>query len=286
MRDSTMNTYTYIDTGQPDRGQRGITGLETAIILIAFVVVASVFAFTILSSGVFAAERSKQSIRAGLQDTRSTLLPKGSTRAFRGFDAANAPVVFKISFTVANAVGGEPVDLTPPYTADEAGTDPDLVSGAEYVTVLSYTDETQYLSDVPWTVNFVGANNGDNLLEVGEAAEITIFGTGLNGPVKLGPDVTVQEISSDSNRVVVRAKAGDQAKPARTQVSVGHNNAMGLFTVYRTVDSVKVEPGFAISRVGGGTTPAVNAQFEAVAYANGAYGDAGTDDDIKNWRET
>ena len=175
MRDSMMSTYTDIDAGQPNRSQRGITGLETAIILIAFVVVASVFAFTILSSGVFAAERSKQSIRAGLQDTRSTLLPKGGTRAFRGFDSSNSPSIFKISFTVANAVGGEPVDLTPPYTADEAGTDPDLVSGAEYVTVISYTDETQYLSDVPWTVKFVGANNGDNLLEVGEAAEITVW---------------------------------------------------------------------------------------------------------------
>jgi len=36
--------------------QRGITGLETAIILIAFVVVASVFAFTVLSTGVFSSE--------------------------------------------------------------------------------------------------------------------------------------------------------------------------------------------------------------------------------------
>ena len=36
--------------------ERGITGLETAIILIAFVVVASVFAFTVLSTGVFLAE--------------------------------------------------------------------------------------------------------------------------------------------------------------------------------------------------------------------------------------
>ncbi len=69
MRDSMMNTCTDIDTEQLNRRQRGITGLETAIILIAFVVVASVFAFTILSSGVFAAERSKQSISAGLQDT-------------------------------------------------------------------------------------------------------------------------------------------------------------------------------------------------------------------------
>ena len=36
--------------------ERGITGLETAIILIAFVVVASVFAFTVLSTGIFSSE--------------------------------------------------------------------------------------------------------------------------------------------------------------------------------------------------------------------------------------
>jgi flagellin-like protein len=39
-------------------GQKGITGLGTAIIPIAFVVVASVFAFTVLSTGIFASERS------------------------------------------------------------------------------------------------------------------------------------------------------------------------------------------------------------------------------------
>ena len=33
--------------------QRGITGLETAIVLIAFVVVSSVFAFAALSTGLF-----------------------------------------------------------------------------------------------------------------------------------------------------------------------------------------------------------------------------------------
>ena len=32
--------------------QKGITGLETAIVLIAFVVVASVFAFAVLSTGL------------------------------------------------------------------------------------------------------------------------------------------------------------------------------------------------------------------------------------------
>ena len=63
---------------------RGITGLETAIILIAFVVVATVFAFTVLSTGVFSAERSKETIYAGLQEARSSIEPRGSVIAYTG----------------------------------------------------------------------------------------------------------------------------------------------------------------------------------------------------------
>ena len=39
------------------RDERGITGLETSIMLIAFVVVASVFAFAVLRMGIFSSER-------------------------------------------------------------------------------------------------------------------------------------------------------------------------------------------------------------------------------------
>jgi flagellin-like protein len=53
--------------------QRGITGLETAIILIAVVVVASVFAFTVLSTGIFTSERSKETIFAGIAKRRRAL---------------------------------------------------------------------------------------------------------------------------------------------------------------------------------------------------------------------
>lgn len=61
--------------------QRGVTGLETAIILIAFVVVASVFAFTVLSTGIFSAERGKETIHAGLKEARSSAELKGSVTA-------------------------------------------------------------------------------------------------------------------------------------------------------------------------------------------------------------
>ncbi len=153
--------------------QRGITGLETAIILIAFVVVAAVFAFTVLSSGIFASERSKETIYSGLKETTSTLEPKSSVIAVRGdVDGTNA--IVQLRFHVAGTVSGDHVDLTPPYTLDSTGTDPDA-SGFESKTVLSYTDATQHVSEIKWTVEFAGGHNGDYLLERGEMAEITVW---------------------------------------------------------------------------------------------------------------
>ena len=144
---------------------RGITGLETAIILIAFVVVATVFAFTVLSTGVFSAERSKETIYAGLQEARSSIEPRGSVIAYTGGHGAGpTSTVYKVVFVVGNSASGAEVDLTPPYSADDSGTDPDFTSGAEYRTVISYTDRNQHMSDVPWTVDFIGESSNDNLL--------------------------------------------------------------------------------------------------------------------------
>jgi flagellin-like protein len=58
--------------------QKGITGLETAIILIAFVVVAAVFAYTVLSAGLFSTQKSQEAVYSGLEETQSTLAVKGS----------------------------------------------------------------------------------------------------------------------------------------------------------------------------------------------------------------
>ena len=58
--------------------QRGITGLETAIVLIAFVVVASVFAFTVLTTGLFTSEETKKATTAAARSTESTLQRMGA----------------------------------------------------------------------------------------------------------------------------------------------------------------------------------------------------------------
>jgi flagellin-like protein len=72
-------------TGQSS--ERGITGLETAIILIAFVVVASVFAFTVLATGIF----------ASIQETKSSLEPRVAVVAYKA-DRGGTDTIYKLSF--------------------------------------------------------------------------------------------------------------------------------------------------------------------------------------------
>ena len=52
--------------------ERGVTGLDAAIITIAFVVVASVFAFAALSTGLFTTDRAKETVTAGLSEAVRT----------------------------------------------------------------------------------------------------------------------------------------------------------------------------------------------------------------------
>ena len=99
--------------------QAGITGLETAIVLIAFIVVAAVFAFTVLTTGLFTTEKAKQTAQAGVGETQSTLTLKGSviaTATTEDCPGDEVMCVKTISFKLGQAAGSEPVDLEPSRT--------------------------------------------------------------------------------------------------------------------------------------------------------------------------
>ena len=156
------------------RDETGITGLETAIILIAFVVVASVFAFTVLSTGVFSAERGKETVFAGLEEAQSSLTNKGGLVAIRG-SVSSTNAIVKLRFVVTTAISGKEIDLTPPNTANDTGDEPDANAGAQTVMIISYTDENQFIDDLDWTIDFIGKENGDNILDPDEQAEIAVW---------------------------------------------------------------------------------------------------------------
>jgi flagellin FlaB len=157
--------------------QKGMTGLETAIILIAFVTVAAVFGYAVLSAGLFSAERGKETIYAGLNEARSNLELSGSVMA-KSDDSVN---VRSVLFTVKNAIAGNPIDMT---ANDGSG---------KNKCVISLTTGSDYINNVKWSKVAIGANNGNNLLETGEQFEITVDLTDLGSAGSLSENLTAYE---------------------------------------------------------------------------------------------
>jgi len=60
------------------RGRKGIVGIEAAIVLIAFVIISAAFAFMVINMGLFATQRSKDTISQGLREASSPLQIDGS----------------------------------------------------------------------------------------------------------------------------------------------------------------------------------------------------------------
>ena len=158
------------------RKEKGITGLETAIILIAFVVVAAVFAYTALSAGLFSTQKAQEAVYSGLKEAQSTLELKGGIVATGNVTGASGSIG-QLTFTVANVLGGEPVDFTPP-----SGGALGIATGNAHKVVINYIDSSQEVNDLYWTLSKMGNDDGDNLLETGEKFQITIgTSTGTEG---------------------------------------------------------------------------------------------------------
>jgi flagellin FlaB len=155
------------------RDESGITALETAIILIAFVVVAAVFAFTVLSAGMVSTERGKEAIFAGLQEVSSSLEVRGSALAVDNtVGGRDVGRIGTFVLTVGSVSGGSAIDLT-----DTTG---------ENKIVVDYRDATQHVAGVDWSVAWAVRRDTDDLLEDGELAVISVDLTAMD----LGTDTT------------------------------------------------------------------------------------------------
>jgi len=137
----------------------GITGLETAIILIAFVIVASVFAFVVLSTGLFSAERGKETVFAGLEKARGNLEVRGALTVIDTDTNGTIDSSDEVVFNAALAAGGFPISLDPTAYTNTV--------------VINWIDAQDRVPDTTYTVTWI-LDDGDDLLEVGELAEITV----------------------------------------------------------------------------------------------------------------
>ena len=145
--------------------QQGITGIETAIILIAFVIVASVFAYVVLSAGLFSTQKAKEAISAGINEAQSTVEVKGNL-----YGTMVNSVLTSVTFTLATTTGGEVVDFTPPSTGNTSKV------------IISYSDAYQMFPSLNWTLTKLNSSEADNILDSNKLFQITVDLT----PVSIG----------------------------------------------------------------------------------------------------
>jgi flagellin FlaB len=144
---------------------QGFTGLEAAIVLIAFVVVAAVFSYVVLGAGFFTTQKAQETVHTSVQQASSTLEVVGNVYGTGQTSAS----ISNINFTVALAPGGTPVDFSKVVlTYSNASTLETLTQDGT-----SYPTEPTGVGH--WAVtkvnNDVGTNN--KLLEAGEQFEIS-----------------------------------------------------------------------------------------------------------------
>jgi archaeal flagellin FlaB len=166
-----MNTF----LAKLRKAQEGITGLETAIVLIAFVIVASVFAYVVLSAGLFASQKTKEAVTSGLGSTMSVLELKGDVIA-----RMSSGVLTEVILTVGIPSAGSPVDF---------GTANCTINGTTVLrrmVIVSYADDTNIIPSCTWSLGKLCDLTGDDLLDPNELFQIDVD-LGASGNVSIPP---------------------------------------------------------------------------------------------------
>jgi len=212
--------------GEVSRKRKGFTGLEAAIVLTAFVVVAAVFSYVVLNAGFFTTQKSKEVVHTGVEQATSSIelagdvigygwIPYNSTDDNATIAYNRSTVVqYRENSTELKTNGGtwNNLSIVKFYLQLTAGQHPVDLDGL----VISYTDEDTYVGNITynktanesaanmddngylnmgmcnWTYKVIttsGYGDNDNLLELGEKAEITVTlpkcGVGPNKEFKI-----------------------------------------------------------------------------------------------------
>ena len=90
------------------RNEDAFTGLEAAIVLIAFIVVAAVFSYVVLGAGFFTTQKSQEVVHTGVAQASANMEVSGPV-VLETNDTAHS--VYNVSFYLQLAAGGSPVDM-------------------------------------------------------------------------------------------------------------------------------------------------------------------------------
>ncbi|HUK39234.1 MAG TPA: archaellin/type IV pilin N-terminal domain-containing protein [Methanomicrobiales archaeon] len=149
------------------------TGLEAAIVLIAFVVVAAVFSYVVLGAGFFTTQQAQKVVYSGISQASSNIVIIGevygdASGTSQGVLAANNPgVVHTLIFTLGLAAGGSPVDMNQTVLVFENST---TLRTLDYASNINLTSTGVAVTPAAWQWGILSKQNANsnNLLEANE----------------------------------------------------------------------------------------------------------------------
>jgi flagellin FlaB len=132
------------------KDEKGFTGLEAAIVLIAFVVVAAVFSYVMLGAGFFTTQKSQEVVHTGVTQASSSVELSGDVIA-KGVTGNN---ITNITMFLQLTSGGSSVDMNRTlivYSSSRVAPT-DLLNNStadnkNYTIVNRYNDNGDYLID-------------------------------------------------------------------------------------------------------------------------------------------
>jgi archaeal flagellin FlaB len=138
------------------KNDAAFTGLEAAIVLIAFVVVAAVFSYVMLGAGFFTSQKAKETVHTGVDQATSSIQLSGDIIG-EATSVGATGAVDTVILTLSLTAGNNPVDM-----------DKLVVS---WTTPANYTSNIYDASDYTFITNIGTANN---LLEKNEKVMVTL----------------------------------------------------------------------------------------------------------------
>jgi archaeal flagellin FlaB len=90
--------------------ETAFTGLEAAIVLVAFIVVAAVFAYVVLGAGFFTTQKSQETVYKGIEQATSNIQMVGQVYGIGS--GTNPTQINKIQFNLALAPGAPSLEMS------------------------------------------------------------------------------------------------------------------------------------------------------------------------------
>ena len=173
--------------------RRGIVGIEAAIVLIAFVLVASALAFVVLNMGMFTTQKTKEVIAKAYEEATRAIDIAGNVVAKTSYPTSST--VDLVAIPIKLTAGSRAVDLNKTAVAitiiNPDGTAKHTDNGYKYISGTTFTVVTDFgtitgLNSLEATFVYVrtdeGTTTGDNLLEPGEVALLVFKAPTGTGP--------------------------------------------------------------------------------------------------------